>query len=262
MLKRFWDYTSANLDIAKKGHAKTILVCGIIFFIIVGVYLVSGYVKPDMTKVSVITYGISIVVFAIGFFTWIPFSRHEADKAAFDVERKNFEAGLANLAKTHDANALVLRQQIAELKKQITDDSIKLNIDPHVEIIPNGSGKTAATIIIKVVNTGNKIARILRVVLDGATINHSVLNGAGDPTIQLISSEMIAHQKGFMVEIQPHGGIHVWQITCVRDPNLKMEERDGDKYGSGYVEFTDNTKQVFNNLLLPHDILPKLGQCP
>lgn len=100
---------------------------------------------------------------------------------------------------------------------------------------------------IKALNTGNKVAKIRRVAVLVAPERMTV----GDRTFIPDSSEFIIGQKQAVVQIEGDDGMHEWQQVLKFKPNFEVQEREGERYGKGYVELTSGKKIDFQFLLLP-----------
>jgi rubrerythrin len=58
-------------------------------------------------------------------------------------------------------------------------------------------------------------------------------------------------QKQAVVEIEGDDDMHEWQQVLNFMPHFEVHEREGERYGKGYVELTSGKQIEFEFLLLP-----------
>ena len=100
---------------------------------------------------------------------------------------------------------------------------------------------------IKALNSGTKVARIRRVTV----LLVPEVQTIGGITLTPDSSELNIGQKQAVVEIEGDDDMHEWQQVLNFMPHFDVHEREGERYGKGYVELTSGKKVEFEFLLLP-----------
>lgn len=150
-----------------------------------------------------------------------------------------------------------LAKKEKEVKQPIPSEGkkVRLKIDAVMQVSNGMDGHpiNLARIILKitVVNRGERIVRIKKVAVIGEATT-LFLNGNRKMPLVSSESEFVAYQKEPVVEISPDDGIHIWQIFLPKRPNYLVHEKDGEKYGKGFVELTSEEKHDFEFLLLPN----------
>ena len=66
-----------------------------------------------------------------------------------------------------------------------------------------------------------------------------------------VSSELNIGQKQAVVNIEGDEDMHEWQQVLRFKPNFEVHEKEGERYGNGYIELTSGKKVEFEFLLLP-----------
>jgi hypothetical protein len=119
-------------------------------------------------------------------------------------------------------------------------------------MVARDTGKREIVLIVTVVNVGNRPVFVQHV---RAVLNPQQLSVVGNPNIKMKadSSELTAHQQNQIVEIKPHGGIHIWQMPFPKKPDFQVIQKGGEQYGNGYVELTSEKKEKFTFLILPDE---------
>jgi phage FluMu protein Com len=69
-------------------------------------------------------------------------------------------------------------------------------------------------------------------------------------TIVPVSSELNIGQKQAVVTIEGDEDMHEWQQVLRFKPNFKVHEKEGERYGKGYIELTSGKRVEFEFLLL------------
>jgi len=171
--------------------------------------------------------------FSVWCFIWLPFQRYKQTTEKSDSEK------------------MVLEDKIQKLKKEIEDNNTKLVISSVLSL--EHTTTLHGLLTIKVVNYGQKVARIRHVcvylnssmpIAEGVTLQTSVLN---------------IGQKQAIVEIKGDEDMHEWKQELNFKPNFQVHERDGEKYGRGYIELTSEKRIEFEFILLPDDAWQGLG---
>ncbi len=110
---------------------------------------------------------------------------------------------------------------------------------------------------VRVTNMGSKVVWVERV---GVLLEPRPTYPVGNPSAAITpdTSELIAHQKDFIVSIKEHGDLHIWQLPFDKKPHFLITTKDGDKYGKGYVLLTTGEKIDFEFILFPDSTWERL----
>ncbi len=116
---------------------------------------------------------------------------------------------------------------------------------------------------VKAVNAGLHPVNVeaARVLLENLTLP---MPGHPSASVKTSLNEIILYQKPAVVEIKPHGGVHTWETIIGKDSRLKMSEKNGERYGNGYLKLTSGKKIEFQFLCfempnIPPHVLEGLG---
>jgi len=235
LLFRLCDYWFENAKIARDWHENGLLLCAIILGIIRFVCWFSNLDKPWTGTIETVSEDGAIILSVFWCLIWLPFRRHEAQREKSNVGK----------------NLLV--EEIRKLQKQIDDDSIKLEITSSLAL--EHTTTLHGLLTVKALNVGQKIARIRRVAI---LLNPTSTNFPGG-TLTPVLSELNIGQKQAVVQIQGQEDMHEWQQVLNHKPDFLVHERDGDKYGNGYIELTSCKKIDFEFFLLPDEAWRGLG---
>lgn len=130
-----------------------------------------------------------------------------------------------------DNNSQQIQNPVKSTRENIKD-TVELKIDAGFEI----SNGTRVLLKIKVLNIGKRVARVQKVAIYGEVTTQSVI-GNPNLTLENVETEFVAKQRELIIDIPPDDGIHIWQILLVQRPNYLVHEKDGERYGKGYVEW-------------------------
>jgi len=143
----------------------------------------------------------------------------ESGRAASEPRNQRFQTGL----------------EVSSIKLEVTASLSLENTDTRHGLL-----------IIKALNSGTKVARIRRVAVVLAP--DELIKGSA---IVPVSSELNIGQKQAVVNIEGDEDMHEWQQVLRFKPNFKVHEKEGERYGKGYIELTSGKKVEFEFLLLP-----------
>lgn len=100
---------------------------------------------------------------------------------------------------------------------------------------------------IRALNSGTKVARIRRV----AVLLAPKALTMGGRTLTPDSSELNIGQRKAVVQIEGDDDMHEWHQVLNFKPHFEVHEREGERYGKGYIELTSGKMVDFEFLLLP-----------
>jgi hypothetical protein len=123
------------------------------------------------------------------------------------------------------------------------EDSIKLEVTASLALEETDTRHGLLTI--KALNLGSKVARIRRVAVP---LKPEPIKGSA---LVPVSSELNIGQKQAVVKIEGDEDMHEWQQVLSFKPNFKVHEKEGERYGRGYIELTSGKRVEFEFLLLP-----------
>jgi len=125
-----------------------------------------------------------------------------------------------------------------------SDDSVKLEVTASLAL--ENTDTRHGLLTIKALNLGSKVVRIRRVAVvlkrDEPMKGSALVN---------VSSELNIGQKQTLVKIEGDEDMHEWQQILRFKPNFEVHEKEGERYGKGYVELTSGKRVEFEFLLLP-----------
>ena len=125
-----------------------------------------------------------------------------------------------------------------------SDHSIKLEVTASLAL--ENTDTRHGLLTIRALNLGSKMARIRRVAV--VLKPDEPIKGSA---IVPVSSELNIGQKQTVVKIEGDEDMHEWQQVLRFKPKFKVHEKEGERYGKGYIELTSGKRVEFEFLLLP-----------
>jgi predicted nucleic acid-binding Zn-ribbon protein len=155
--------------------------------------------------------------------------------------KKQAESDALGLIESGRDSAPAPRNQ--RFKTGLEDNSIKLEVTASLAL--ENTDTRHGLLTIKALNSGTKVARIRRVAV--VLMPDDLIKGS---TIVPVSSELNIGQKQAVVTIEGDEDMHEWQQVLRFKPNFKVHEKEGERYGKGYIELTSGKRVEFEFLLL------------
>jgi len=148
------------------------------------------------------------------------------------------------LSLSHKAEIESAQREIVRLKAELNNYAAKLKVT--ATLVEEHTNTLHGLLTVKVLNSGNKIARVRRVAVLLARDKEANPQG-----VEMISAVLELQKSQTIVDIKPDDDMREWHATLRSNPHFEIFDRDGEQYGKGYIELTSEEKVEFEFLLLP-----------
>ena len=244
----FWSYWLENVKPSKDAFDLVMLGLAVASVIILGICKFGHFSNPVENFIADSQLEKWVIICAASFTTvWClvaqPYRRYVRQQITWAEERKK-------LAEHHANEILALQDQNLKLKLELDANSSKLQINASLDLENH-------SVVFKVnaVNIGQNPVYVRSIAIFLTPIPVS-FNGQ---ELMPDTHEMNIPSKQAVTKLEPHGGMHEWQMVFRSRPDIQVNEGDVENYGVGYVELTTGKQYKFEFLLLPERAWNRLG---